>query len=104
MSPPTLSSEQRSAATAKAVANRRRRAQIKEQLRTGDLTWQGVLELVSVDEVVATMRVQEVLLALPGVGPRRLERFMRNARVAQTRRMRGLGQHQIAALNAELGS
>jgi guanylate kinase len=100
--PPSLSSEQRAAASAKAVNNRRRRAEIKEQLRTGHLTWQELLALAHVDEVVAALRVQEALLSIPGVGPQRLDRFMRHANVSPTRRLRGLGRHQTAMLTRAL--
>ena len=100
--PPALSPEQRSAATAKAVANRQRRAQVKEQLRGGELGWHGLLELARIDEVVAGLRVREALLCLPGVGPSRLDRFMKQAKVSASRRLRGLGDNQIAVLTGLL--
>ncbi|MEZ5186873.1 MAG: integration host factor, actinobacterial type [Candidatus Nanopelagicales bacterium] len=102
MRPPSLSSEQRAAASAKAVANRRRRAEVKQQLRRGHLGWHELLSLAHIDEVVAALRVQEALLCLPGVGPQRLNRIMKHARVAPTRRLRGLGDHQIALLTEVL--
>jgi guanylate kinase len=100
--PPSLSSEQRSAASAKAVANRRRRAEVKAHLRSGHLSWHDLIALAHVDEVVAALRVQEALLCLPGVGPQRLHRFMKQANISPTRRLRGLGPHQIASLNEVL--
>ena len=102
MQPPTLSGEQRSAASAKAVANRRRRAEVKEQLRSGHLSWHDLLTLAHADEVVAALRVQDALLCLPGVGPQRLQRFMRHAGISPGRRLRGLGPHQIASLSEVL--
>lgn len=102
MQPPSLTSEQRSAASAKAVANRRRRAEVKADLRSGQLSWHDLLALAHVDEVVASLRVQEALLCVPGVGPQRLTRFMKQAQIAPTRRLRGLGPHQIASLNEAL--
>ena len=102
MTPPDLSSQQRAQASAKAVANRRRRAEVKQQLRAGDLTWTGLVALAKADDVVAGLRVSDALLCLPGVGPQRLDRFMSQAQVSPTRRLRGLGQHQIAALNKAL--
>jgi len=100
--PPELSDQQRSAASAKAVANRRRRAEIKTQLREGHLTWHELLELAHLDEVVAGLRVQEALLCLPGVGPQRLHRFMKHAQVSPTRRLRGLGHKQAQVLSEVL--
>ena len=102
MQPPELSDQQRSAASAKAVANRRRRAEIKAQLREGHLSWHELLELAHLDEVVAGLRVQEALLCLPGIGPQRLDRFMKHANIAPSRRLRGLGPHQIASLSEVL--
>lgn len=98
MPPPSLSAEQRSAASARAVSNRRRRAEVKDQLRHGDLSWLQLVDLAHTDEVVAGLRVQEALLSMPGVGPRRLTRFMKEAGVSPSRRLRGLGRHQAAAL------
>ncbi len=97
-----MSQEQRSAATAKAVANRQRRAQVKEQLRDGQLGWHDLLELARSDDVIAGLRVREALLCLPGVGPSRLDRFMKQAKVSATRRLRGLGENQIAVLSGLL--
>ncbi len=102
MQPPSLSSEQRSAASAKAVANRRRRAEVKAHLRSGHLSWRDLLSLSHVDDVVASLRVQEALLCLPGIGPQRLDRFMKQANISPSRRLRGLGPHQIASLNEAL--
>ena len=98
MQPPTLSNEQRSAASAKAVANRRRRAEVKDQIRSGELTWSDLLKLAESDDVVAAIQVREALMALPGVGPRRVERYMAHAKVSQTRRLRGLGERQLELL------
>lgn len=104
MLPPQLSDEQRCAASAKAVANRRRRAEIKAELRAGHLTWRELLELAHLDEVVAGLRVQEALLCLPGVGPQRLQRFMKHAGVAPSRRLRGLGPKQAQMLSEVLAA
>jgi len=100
--PPTLSSEQRSVATAKAVANRRRRAEVKEQLREGRISWDDLVCLADTDEVVAGLRVQDALLCMPGVGPQRLRRFMKHASISPNRRLRGLGPNQIASLSEVL--
>lgn len=100
--PPTLSEEQRSAATAKAVANRRRRAEVKQSLRDGELSWSGLLELAGADDVVAGLRVDEALACIPGVGPQRIAKFMKAAEIAPTRRLRGLGRLQIATLSEAL--
>ena len=99
MQPPELSSDQRSAASAKALANRRRRAEVKAQIRDGLITWQQLLELAQTDDVVAAILVRDALAAFPGVGPKRVDRWMTAGKVSQARRLRGLGSKQIAALN-----
>lgn len=99
MQPPELSSEQRSAASAKAVANRRRRSEVKARIRDGEISWTQLLELARTDEVVAAILVREALLAFPGVGPKRADRWMTVGKVSATRRLRGLGSKQISVLN-----
>jgi ribosomal protein S13 len=46
----------------------------------------------------AGLRVTWLLEALPGVGPVRAERLMAAAGIAPSRRVRGLGERQRAAL------
>ena len=100
--PPKLTAEQRQLASVRAVANRRRRAEVKDQLRAGEMTWEQVLALAETDDVVAALRVSDVLLAIPGVGPMRVKRFMKYAHVSQTRRLRGLGPQQVRLLSRVL--
>ena len=79
------------AASAKAVANRRRRADQRAVAFGSPGPGTSCFVLAHVDEVVAALRVQDALLCLPGVGPQRLGRFMRHANISPTRRIRGLG-------------
>ena len=103
VTPPDLTDEQRTSASAKAVANRRRRAAVKEQLRSGQMMWEDLLRLARVDDVVAALRVEDSLSCLPGVGPARLRKFMSQARISPTRRLRGLGARQRELLDQALG-
>lgn len=100
--PPELTNEQRKAASTKAVANRRRRSEIKAQLRSRELTWSQVVALAQTDEVAASLKVADVLRCIPGIGPRRLEKHMARAQVSATRRLRGLGPRQLEILNQYL--
>jgi ribosomal protein S13 len=52
---------------------------------------------------LAGMRVADALAALPGVGPRAVERILEACGIAPTRRLRGLGPRQRAALTAPDG-
>jgi hypothetical protein len=97
---PKLTPEDRSRALAKAAQARRDRAQLKERLRSGELTLADVLDRADHDDTVARTRVVEVLVSLPGVGPVRAAGIMARCDVGETRRLRGLGALQRAALLA----
>lgn len=65
--PPPLSEEQRKAALEKAAEARRKRAVLKEELKTGTTSLVELLGRAG-DEVVGKMKVSTVLESLPGVG------------------------------------
>lgn len=96
--PPSLSPEQRQAALDKAAAARRARAELKERLKMGSLTLAELLEQSADDEVIAKMKVLSVLESLPGVGKVKARRTMADIGIADTRRVRGLGDQQRKAL------
>ena len=97
---PELSAADRAAAADAAVAARRRRAEIKADLASGQLTLTAVLDLAETDPAVAKLRVADMLAALPRIGPVRAEAIMGTLGIAPTRRMRGLGERQRRALLA----
>jgi len=99
--PPSLSPEQRSAALAKAAAARRARAELKERLKLGSVSLSELLDQTDSDELVGKTKVLAVLESLPGVGKVKARRTMEKLEIAETRRMRGLGKQQRAALLAE---
>ncbi len=101
MSIPHLSEEQRQQARNAATAARRRRADVKESLRTGKLTIAEVLALADTDDVIAHTKVIDLLRAQPRVGTVRASKVMNRLQIAANRRLRGLGRHQIAGLIAE---
>jgi hypothetical protein len=96
-----LSDEQRQQARNAATEARRRRAEIKQSLRSGTRTLNEVLELAEHDDVIAHTKVIDVLKSLPRVGAVRAGRVMERLDIAANRRLRGLGKHQTAALLAE---
>jgi hypothetical protein len=102
--PPALSDEQRQAALAKAAEARRARAEIKERLKMGSLTLPELLEQSRADEMIAGIKVLAVLESLPGVGKVKARRTMQEVGIADTRRVRGLGDQQRKALLAAFGS
>ena len=103
MTLPPLTSEQRAEALAKAAAARQRRAQIKARLKHSGESLGAVLDLGERDDVVGKMRVSALLESLPGVGKVRAAQIMDRLGIASSRRVRGLGAKQRAALVAEFG-
>ncbi len=98
--PPPLTEEQRRQALEKAGIARRKRAELKEQLKSGRTTLGALLERTS-DEIVGKMKVSNVLESLPGVGRVRARKLMEKLDISESRRMRGLGSKQKANLLAE---
>ena len=95
---PVLSHDQRVAASAKAVVIRTKRAAVKSQLKSGQVSVSDLLVVAQVDDIVAGMRVISVLGALPGIGRVKAAAIMESCGIAVSRRLRGLGPHQTNAL------
>ena len=98
--PPPLTQEQRREALAKAADARRRRAELKDQLKSGSTTLPELLDR-SEDAVEAKMKVTAVLESLPGVGRVRARQIMERLDISETRRMKGLGTKQRQNLLGE---
>ena len=101
MALPPLTPEQRAAALDKAAAARRTRAELRERLKQSTVTLAEVLAEGETDEAIGKMRVSQLLQCIPGVGKVRAQQIMERAGISETRRVRGLGSNQIAALERE---
>ncbi|MGI9601408.1 MAG: integration host factor, actinobacterial type [Acidimicrobiales bacterium] len=101
--PPTLSTEQRQAALQKAAEVRRARSELKARLKMGSITLPELLDQVETDDVVAKTKVLSVLESLPGVGKVKARRTMESIGIAESRRLRGLGDQQREKLLREFG-
>lgn len=101
MTIPQLTTEQLEAARAAATEARRRRAELKGKVRTGALTLSQALEVAADDDVLAHVKVVDLLKSLPRVGEKRAGVVMERLDIAPNRRIRGLGRHQVAGLKAE---
>ena len=99
---PTLTPEQRQQALEKAAEARRKRAELKSQLKSGNMSLATVLAKDS-DETVGKMKVSSVLESMPGVGKVRARKIMEKLGISASRRVRGLGSKQKDALLAEFG-
>ncbi len=96
--PPALTDEQRRAALAKAAEVRRVRAEVKDALKAGRVTLAAVLASAESDELVAGIKVLAIIESLPGVGKVTARQVMEQIGIAESRRIRGLGEHQRRAL------
>lgn len=99
--PPQLSAEERSAALEKAKQSRQVRSLVKNRVKSGELSLSDVFKLAQDDPIVGKMRVADLLAALSGVGKIRASAIMERLSIAPTRRIQGLGKHQVSALTAE---
>jgi hypothetical protein len=91
---PQLDDQSRREALEKAAEARRVRADLKHQLKSGEIDFSEVLRRAEVDEVVGKTKVSAVLEALPKVGKVRARKLMERLDISPSRRLRGLGANQ----------
>lgn len=103
MALPPLTPEQRAAALEKAAEARRVRAEIKNKLKYSQGSLKDVIEKGQTDDVVGKLKVVSLLESMPGVGKVKAKAIMEEIGIAETRRVRGLGPHQSAALIERFG-
>lgn len=103
MTIPQLTTEQLEAARAAATMARRQRAELKNKVRDGELSLAQALDAASQDDVLAHVKVVDLLKSLPRVGEKRAAVVMEKLEIAPNRRIRGLGRHQLAGLRSEFG-
>ena len=104
MALPPLTPEQRAAALEKAAEARRVRAEVKSRLKHSGASLTQVLEQGKSDEIVGKMKVTALLESMPAVGKVRARQIMARLGISESRRVRGLGANQVAALRREFGS
>ena len=92
MAVPELTPEERQQALEKAKAARIKRAQVREDLKNGTLTLKDVLAMKD-DPIVGRMKASTLIETLPGYGKD----------IAESRRLKGLGERQQKALLERLG-
>ena len=103
MTVPQRTAEQRADALTAAVAARQERARLKAALKAREITVLEVLDGAPDNPLWGGLRVLWLLECVPGIGAVRAERALANAQIAASRRVRGLGERQRAALVAALG-
>ena len=95
--PFSISDEVRRAALVKAAAVRRERAELRGQLKAGDISLSDLLDRLD-DDTVGKMKVLAVIESLPGVGKVKARRAMEGIGISENRRLRGLGSRQRSQL------
>ena len=100
MALPPLTPEQRAAALAKAAVARRERAAAKNRLKYSQGSLADVIQKGKGNDVIGKMKVSALLESLPGVGRVRARQIMDEVGISESRRVRGLGANQAAALIA----
>lgn len=100
---PALTAQQRADAAVRATAARRTRADVRARVKAGELRVSDIILLATHDEAIAKLKVSALLEALPGVGKVKAGNIMARHRIADSRRIRGLGYHQRESLVAEFG-
>ena len=101
MAIPKLSDEELQAARKAATEARRVRAEFKEQVRAGSMNIADAIDQAMNDEVLAHIKVVDLLKTQRRIGQVRAQEIMEKLSIAPTRRLRGLGKHQIDGIAEE---
>ncbi|TFC15399.1 guanylate kinase [Cryobacterium algoritolerans] len=93
---PTPPDVDRVAASRAAVAARRARAAVKDQVAHGKRSALEVLStaISSPDGVEGRLRVTEFLISIPAIGVTKMRRIMSRLEISPSKRLGGLGKHQ----------
>lgn len=95
---PPLTPEQRAAALEKAAGARRERAEVKNRLKYAQGSLADVVKEGQDNVAIGKMKVSALLESMPGVGKVRARQIMEEIGISESRRVRGLGTHQVRAL------
>ncbi len=94
---PELSPQERQAALEKAKAARIKRAEVRNDLKTGKISLADVLAMKD-DPIVGRMKTSTLIETLPGFGKSKAQKVMEELGIAESRRLKGLGERQQKAL------
>ncbi|MFV0433524.1 MAG: guanylate kinase [Leucobacter sp.] len=98
---PSMPEVDRVAANRAAVAARRARADLKQRLRSGEVSPLRVLEQAAVPgSPEATLRITDFLLSFPAIGAVKAERARQDLGISERKRLGGLGYLQREKLEA----
>ena len=103
MAIPQLPAEQRKKALEKSQIARTQRAKVKAELKSGKTSIKKVLADGAKDDVIGRMKVLDLISSLPGFGKAKATRVMKECKIADSRRIKGIGDVQRENLLAKLG-
>ena len=92
MALPELTDEQRKQALEKAAAARHARAELREDIKSGKVSVQEVLD--SADPLAQRLQVSALIASRPGYGKAKAAKIMDELGISSTRRVKGLGARQ----------
>jgi len=93
---PERSADQRSEALSQANRVRQRRAALKAELKQGDASI--VALITDPPQYLATAKIAELLMALPGYGPLKVGRLQERCQMSAHKTVAGLNERQRAEL------
>ncbi|GAB4283412.1 MAG: integration host factor, actinobacterial type [Coriobacteriia bacterium] len=102
MALPNLSEADRQAALKKAAEARQKRAELRQKIKGGEMSFAEVMKS-SDDPIVARMKVSTLLESLPGFGKAKAAKIMEELQISESRRVQGLGARQREQLMGRLG-
>jgi hypothetical protein len=102
MALPKLSEADRKKALEKAAKARQARAELRQQIKGGSVTFAQVMKKAD-DPIVARMKVATLLESLPGFGKAKAAKVMAELQISPSRRVQGLGARQRELLMQRLG-
>jgi DNA uptake protein ComE-like DNA-binding protein len=102
MALPNLSDADRKVALQKAAEARQKRAELRQQIKAGKMSFADVMKK-SDDPIVARMKVETLLESLPGFGKAKATKIMSELGISESRRVQGLGARQKQQLMERLG-
>lgn len=102
MALPNLSPEDRKKALEKAAQARQARADLRQKIKAGKMSFADVMKKAD-DPIVARMKVSTLLESLPGFGKAKAAKIMSELEISESRRVQGLGARQRELLMQRLG-
>jgi len=102
MALPNLSPEDRKKALEKAAKARQARAELRQKIKAGNMSFADVMKKAD-DPIVARMKVATLLESLPGYGKAKAAKIMEELEISESRRVQGLGARQREMLMKKLG-